>query len=121
MPRWSESDLHDYLRKRQQSKRPLNLGDPLPSPIPEPPVCAGPLAEAQGKASHPGRCIVRITACRVRTLDSDNCCPKYFIDSLRYAGILHDDRPEDIELQVKQEKVAHKKDQKTIIEIIPLP
>jgi len=74
---------------------------------------------SQGKAQGSGRVALVFTLRRVRLLDP---CAKYgsckaLIDGLRYAGILYDDREEDITLEVNQEKVAHFKDEETIIRI----
>lgn len=81
---------------------------------PEKLVCSG-----EGKTQGAGRVALVFTLRRVRLLDP---CAKYgsckaLIDGLRYAGILYDDREEDITLEVNQEKVAHFKDEQTIIRI----
>ena len=73
--------------------------------------------EAQARSA--GRIALRFTLRRVRLLDP---CAKYgsckaLIDGLRYAGILHNDREEDITLEVQQEKVAHYNEEKTLIRI----
>jgi hypothetical protein len=77
--------------------------------------------EVDCEAQTPGseRIALRFTLRRVRLLDP---CAKYgsckaLIDGLRYAGILHNDREEDITLEVAQKKVAHFKDEETLIEI----
>lgn len=56
-----------------------------------------------------------IVSYRQKLLDPDNLTVKYFVDSLRYSGIIPDDRQEDIHLTVSQKKVAHKVDEKTEI------
>lgn len=71
---------------------------------PQPIVCHEPVAAAQREISHSGRISVRVTSFRRRLCDPDNLCPKYFIDCLRYAGLIPDDRPQDIDLQVSQVK-----------------
>jgi hypothetical protein len=63
---------------------------------------------------------VRIISFRRRLIDPDNLCPKWFIDCLRYWGYIQDDRPQDIVLEVSQEKVQTKADEHTRIEIEPL-
>jgi hypothetical protein len=83
----------------------------------KPTLCDESVGTDEGKASHSNRCIVRITSFRVRLTDPDNLCPKYFIDSLRYAGAIPDDREEDIELTTSQEKVKSYGEEKTVIEI----
>lgn len=76
------------------------------------------VAKAEGKKEGAGRVVVSIKSFRCRLLDTDNLCPKYVIDALRYAGAIHDDRPEDIILTTAQEKVAHRKEQRTEITLI---
>lgn len=84
---------------------------------PKPAVRKEPLGEETGKAGDTSRVLVRITSFRRRLLDPDNLCPKYFIDCLRYAEIIPDDRAEDIRLEVSQVKVKSKSDERTEIEI----
>jgi hypothetical protein len=75
---------------------------------------------AQREAIYPGRCAVRVTSYVCGQLrDTDNICPKYFIDSLRYAGLIRDDCPGSIHLEVKEERVSTKKEEGCLIEIIP--
>lgn len=64
------------------------------------------------------RPVVSITSFTTRLQDPDNTFGKYHIDALRYAGIIKDDRAQDIELFVYQEKVKTKKEEKIEIEII---
>ena len=77
------------------------------------------VCDSKGEAQGAGRVALIFTLRRVRLLDP---CAKYgsckaLIDGLRYAGILHDDREEDITLEVNQEKVRHFKDEETLISI----
>lgn len=89
---------------------------------PEPAVRHEPVAEKAGEAGDTGgiQAHVVVTSYRRRLCDPDNLCPKYFIDCLRYAGLIRDDRPQDISLEVRQQKVAHRKDERTGIVIEPL-
>ncbi len=89
-----------------------------PSPKPEQIVRDEPLAKVKGEASNSGRIAVRITSFRRRLLDPDNLCPKFFIDGLRYSGLIPDDRQEDIALTVEQVKVKTKEEERTEIEIL---
>jgi hypothetical protein len=75
------------------------------------------VAKVKGKKADPRRCVLRITSHRTRLLDTDNLCPKYFIDALRIAGVIEDDTAEHIDLQLSQEKVARRSEEKTVIEI----
>lgn len=67
-----------------------------------------------------GRCSVRIVSCRTRLLDPDNLCPKFFIDALRYEGIIRDDSAKYISLTIEQRKVKSHCDECTIIEVTRL-
>jgi hypothetical protein len=87
---------------------------------PQPAVCDVSARADQRKESHAGRFLVRVTSFRRRLLDPDNLCPKYFVDALRYAGIIPDDTSEDIELVIRQEKVELRSDERTELEITPL-
>lgn len=109
MPTWTKDDLRAF-----ENRRLAKIAEPQRA------VCDGALAEVQREVRNSNRVAVRITAFRVRQLDPDNCCPKYFIDGLRYAGLLPDDRPQDIELTVAQAKVETKAEERTEIELIPL-
>ena len=88
-----------------------------PGPEPESPVQHEPVAAQAGEAKNPSRIHVRITSFRCRLLDPDNLCPKYFVDCLRYAGLIPDDRAQDIALEVRQEKVSTRAQERTVIEI----
>ena len=87
---------------------------------PEPAVCDEPVAEAPRKEINPALVHVRIVSFRRSFCDPDNLCPKYFIDCLRYAGIIRDDRPQDITLEVRQQKVS-KEQERTEITITENP
>ena len=73
------------------------------------------LAKAGGKKENTGRIHIRLTARRKRLIDPDNLVFKYFIDCLRYAGAIPDDRAEDVTIETKQEKTRQKEE--TIIEL----
>lgn len=55
----------------------------------------------------------------VRLMDYDGAynAVKPVLDGLRYAGVIEDDSPKHIELNVKQVKVSHRDEEKVIIEI----
>jgi hypothetical protein len=74
-----------------------------------------PLAKTSGKKENTGRIHIRLTARRKRLIDPDNLVFKYFIDCLRYAGAIPDDRAEDVTIETKQEKTRQKEE--TIIEL----
>lgn len=52
----------------------------------------------------PERFLVRVTSYRKRLLDEDNLCEKYHVDCLRYAGIIPNDDPQTVTIQVCQKK-----------------
>ena len=104
--RWSLKDYVDYQARRLQK-------DAKPKQV----VRDEPLAEKKGEARHTGRVAVSITAFQVRLLDPDNLCPKHLIDGLRYAGLIHDDNPEEIILTVSQKKVRTKEEERTEVEL----
>lgn len=86
--------------------------------IPQPSLCDEPVATQGREDQNPTRCVVRITSFRCRPVDPDNLCPKFFVDALRFAGAIHDDREKDITLEVSQRRVAKKSQECTTIEII---
>ena len=102
------------LRKPNANNPPPQIPHAEPQQRPEKLVCCG-----EGKAQSTKRIALVFTLRRVRLLDP---CAKYgsckaLIDGLRYANILRDDREEDITLEVNQEKIAHFKDEETLIRI----
>lgn len=80
-------------------------------------VCDDPLAKTPGETKNSGRVSVRIVSYRKRLLDPDNLIggAKYFTDTLRYCGLIPDDREQDITLQVEQKKSNQ---ECTLIEIL---
>lgn len=77
-------------------------------------LCNESVGKAHGEKGNPGRIRVGIVSYRKRLIDPDNLCPKYFIDCLRYAGIIPDDSAKHITLEVSQEMSD---DERTEIEI----
>ena len=82
---------------------------------PKRPVLDEPLAKDEGKKAPTGRILVRVSVLRKRLTDPCNCTQKYFVDALRYSGILEDDREEDIVLEVRQKKTRGQEE--TLIEL----
>jgi hypothetical protein len=62
---------------------------------------------------------VRIKSRRVRLLDIDNLYggSKHLIDSLRLSGVIPDDDPASITLQVTEEKIKGYKNEETEVEV----
>lgn len=84
---------------------------------PEQIVWDEPLATPKGKEGNTGRFRVCVTSYRRRLADLDNLAPKYFVDCLRYAGIIPDDNPQSIDYSVSQIKVRKKEEERTEITI----
>ena len=85
---------------------------------PKPAVCDERVGEAAGKEEHAGRFHVGVISFRCRLCDPDNLCPKYFIDCLRYAGVIPDDTSAHIDLSISQTKVAHRSEEKPQIVVL---
>jgi len=75
---------------------------------------------AQRETLYSGRVLVCIESRRTRLIDPDNLCPKWFVDCLRYSGVIRDDRASDIEIRVSQTKVGSKAEEATVITVDPL-
>ncbi len=74
--------------------------------------------EIQGRTIQ--KFLVRITSCRRRLLDEDNLCEKYHVDLCRYAGVMPDDAPGEVKIEVCQKKTEKEETEKTIIEVYEL-
>jgi hypothetical protein len=78
-------------------------------------------SESEGKASGARRPIVGFTLFRVNLLDweAKYGSVKDLLDGLRFAGLIRGDREDQIDPQsyVRQVKVAHRCEEKTVIEI----
>lgn len=89
-----------------------------PRPEPKSAVLHEPLGPIPGKKKDPGRILIRITSFRRHLLDTDDICPKYFVDCLRYAGLLHSDSFAAAEVATRQKKVRLPEEERTEIEIV---
>jgi hypothetical protein len=109
-------ERRDVLKKRSLGgKAVLPAKNPDSKRKPKRPVCNEPLAKDAGEKTPTGRVLVRVSVFRKRLTDPCNCTQKYFVDALRYSGILEDDREEDIVLEVRQEKTRGQEE--TLIEL----
>ena len=106
----------EWLQQYENKAR-ARLQSPEPQRAPEPTLVPGPVP---GKTSCHGRVIVRITDLRVRPTDPDNLAGgcKALLDCLRYAGLIPDDNPAQIKLEVESQKVRKRSSEKTIVELI---
>jgi hypothetical protein len=115
MPRWTQEQLNEYEQRRR------NLaGGQASGSVPEQAVRHDSLGPKQRKKADPKRYKVCIVSYRKRLIDPDNLCPKYFIDALRYCGVIQDDTAKHIAVEISQEKVAGSFDVRTEITVIPL-
>lgn len=125
----NQNDLAILSRKfpiSEAARRRNQAGGKASSAKPEQAIRHESVAEKEGKTKnstggtgcHQARSHIGICLYRTRLLDPDNPAPKYFIDSLRYAGLIPNDRPEDITLEVSQVKVSTKAEERTEIEIL---
>jgi len=110
--------LEQYQAKSKSHENHNFAGEPSGSKS-EQVIRHEPLAEAQGETGNAAGIQVRITSYRRRLLDPDNLAGgcKYFVDCCRYAHLIPDDRPQDIELITRQVKVKKKSDEHTLIEL----
>lgn len=102
--------------------RNIGADNQTPSPEPQCAVCHDSLAETPREKGNLDRVVVRIVSFRTRLLDADNLVggSKYFTDGLRYAGLISGDAEAQIRLEVSQQKVKSKAEERTQIEIEPL-
>ena len=115
---WSQEDVRRHQAKVQAVKNKSHDNHNQPSsPIAKQAVRNGPLATQAGEGGDATRYQVSVVSYRRKLLDPDNLTGgcKYFIDGLRYAGLIPDDAPDKITLTVSQEKV--KADERTEITI----
>lgn len=100
-------------------KRNADIVGGLQNTVPERRVQENALVAGEGKEKSPScaRFRVVVTSFRCRLTDLDNLCPKWLIDALRYRGRIPDDSPDHIVLEVRQQKVAHKSEEGTLVEI----
>ena len=90
---------------------------PIQSAFSQCPLFDGSMGEEGGEGTSTNRINIRFNSRRIRLIDPDNLTPKFLLDGLRYAGLIHDDTPEEITVETTQEKVSTKAEEETIIEI----
>ena len=64
--------------------------------------------------------LVRVTSLRTRLLDEDNMCEKYHVDLCRYAGVIPDDSPSEVKIEVCQKKAVKGEAEKITIEVFKI-
>lgn len=106
-----------------ESGRKDNASSEEANPFIEHSARAKPMATAGGEIGYEQggatRHRVRIVSRRVRLCDPDNLVGgvKHLVDALRYAGIIPEDNPEAISLEVAQEKVGSYAKEETWVEV----
>ncbi len=119
--KWTAAQVYEHNQRVASKARGVS-----PSAKSEPAVCNEPVAAKAREARDPATVrhhLVAITSFRRRLLDFDNLAGgcKYFLDCCKYANLIPDDNPQAITLQVHQVKVKDKAQERTEIEIKPLP
>ena len=92
-----------------------------PRPVMECRDASQPLEGDRAKANDSGKFFVRVVSYRVNLLDEDNLCEKFHVDCLRYAGLIPSDAPDRCRIVTTQEKVAHKREERTEISVDLIP
>jgi hypothetical protein len=91
--------------------------DGLPSSVPERGVRVKSVGKGESEEGMRAEYTVSIRSLRVRLLDPDNLYLKDLIDQIRYAGLIPEDTPEVVEIDITQKKVSSYKEEKTEIKI----
>jgi hypothetical protein len=106
MPRWTEADL-DAAKARIDGRKPSVCGEGGGASA-EPQRTAGckPVAAKEPEEGNPTRFWIRIESVRKRLLDEDNLYggTKYWVDCLRYAGVIPQDTPGIARIEAVQRK-----------------
>lgn len=120
MPRFKLNDITGKLRQQAEAQI-GTVSARLHHPKPEQDAGVPPLGENQDEEGGTGRFKVRITRRAARLLDKDNLYGsiKWVCDGLRYEGLIPEDDPQAIELEVFQE-IVPKAERGTHILITPL-
>lgn len=79
-----------------------------------------PLEPVQRETYYPGRCAVSIVSYRRRLCDPDGLIGKWFLDAIRFAGLIREDDAGSITYTISQVKVRTKDEEGTEIVITPL-
>lgn len=112
-------ELPERYRKQIHEQSNKTLAFRIPDSKPKQNARPKSLAVNADEAGGEGRITIIITRRSCVLLDFDNgvggC--KFLIDQLRYAKLIKDDSPDEIDFVFKQEKVASKKLEGTLVEI----
>ncbi len=118
----SRIKLDELLENTSASFRKLNAGilhdrGETPGPVVERDPRHGALAAPKAQASSAGKFFIRVVSYRRRLLDEDNLAEKYFVDCLRYSGLIPGDSPDRCRIVTTQEKVGSKEEERTEITV----
>jgi hypothetical protein len=93
--------------------------DAIPQHDPVKPLVTPPQTQTKGQT----RTTLVIERVSTKLQDFDNFVggTKPLTDQLRYSGLIPDDDPESITAHYKQQKCKHKRDEKTIVQIVYNP
>lgn len=80
-----------------------------------------PLAKEEVQRPTGGRVLVRVESVRKRLLDEDNLCEKYYVDLLRYAGVISGDEAGKTKIETSQRKTQKGEEEKIIIQVAAIP
>lgn len=98
----------------------LALGSAPSSAKPQRTIRHEPLAKAPRAQENPTRCSVCIVSYRRRLLDPDKLIGTYFVDSIRFGGLISGDTAALLDYSIRQEKVASESLERTEIHITQL-
>jgi hypothetical protein len=103
----------DFLQNRRHAPDAIN------KPNPE----NGSVAANAGEGANAVECFALLKICcfRCRSLDDDNPFEKYFVDALRYAGAIFDDKKEWCKIEMTEQLVENRAQERTEIEIAYMP
>lgn len=118
MARFTPDDLARITARHHYAVKDNAVARRIPDPLPQHDVKQESVGADENEGRGAGFIIVRITRHGSKLLDKDNLYGgvKYICDALRHEGIIPDDNPEAIDLQVLQKKVPRQK-VGTLIEI----
>lgn len=112
MPKWTQNEYEEWKRRtfianhREGAASVLELDSSYE-----------PLGTCEEKETVGERVLVRITSVRKRLTDTDNCCCKFLVDTLRYCGALESDAFDKTKIEVQQRKCGPKEREHTEITI----
>jgi hypothetical protein len=115
MPSWATSEWAKAHEERQRMRgaacsRTPTVVEPAPR---DDALGPPPLQEANHE-----RITVSVCSVRKRLLDEDNLAAKFCVDSLRYLGIIPDDCPEKVHIEVSQRKCKPDETEHVLIQIL---